>query len=90
MMKLKGHEHANCYVYTDGDTILFVSYRTIAAVLNGDWLSIHCLCSATTRKQVGWFLREYCPTVTYQTARTIFDDDLKVNVRTGEVESILL
>lgn len=66
---LANHPYSQCHVneYEDG-TIEFVSYATKVVIIRPDEY-MYALpafsCSATTRKQVGWFLREYAPSVSY-------------------------
>lgn len=60
-MKLASHPYSHCFVFTASDgTICFDSYSTRAVELfpNGE-IRCYCICSATTRKQIGWFMREY-------------------------------
>lgn len=70
-------------------SILLISYATVAADIDKDGnLTISCLCSATTRKHVSAFLKEYCPGISYQTAKALFADEKSMNVYTGEVKDI--
>ena len=71
-LKLKDHPYCNCYVLKDNDKITLVSYITevIIAVRNpknkNEWfLKCTGTYSQTTRKQIGWFLREYFPKINY-------------------------
>lgn len=71
-LKLKNHPYCNCYVLKDNDKITLVSYITevIIAVRNpknkNEWfLKCTGTYSQTTRKQIGWFLREYFPKINY-------------------------
>ena len=71
-LKLKNHPYCNCYVLKDNDKITLVSYITevIIAVRNpknkNEWfLKCTGTYSQTTRKQIGWFLREYFPRINY-------------------------
>lgn len=71
-LKLKNHPYCNCYVLKDEDIIKLVSYITevIIAVRNpknkNEWfLKCTGTYSQTTRKQIGWFLREYFPKINY-------------------------
>ena len=47
------------------------------------WLHINGLYSATTRKHIGWFMRELG--FTYQLAKTLYNDNKEFNIYTGEV-----
>lgn len=77
-LKLKNHPGCNCYVLKDNDIIKLVSYITevIIAVRNpknkNEWfLKCTGTYSQTTRKQIGWFLREYFPKITYHDIKEI-------------------
>lgn len=75
--RLKNHRYAQCYTitYPNGD-ITFVSYRTpiiyISHTSEGKRL-IQCTgtYSQTTRKQIGWFLKEYLPEFSYYDMKNI-------------------
>lgn len=71
---IKEHAHANCYVrlYDDGNVVL-MSYTTPVIFYDAGLHTLSCsgLYSATTRKHIGWFLKEYFPTVTYQDIKRI-------------------
>lgn len=64
MMKvLASHKYAQCHVvYFDNGIIQLVSYNTPVVEIhnNGYVYALEYFdCSATTRKHVGWFLKEY-------------------------------
>lgn len=72
-LKLKNHQYCNCYIEMDNienpTQISFISYRTVviyATKKDNVWY-IECsgTYSQTTRKQIGWFLREYFPKINY-------------------------
>lgn len=78
---------ANVLRFNSGAAEL-VSYNTTAAILDADgWLVITCLCSATTRRHVGAFMKEYCNS-DYQMAKALYKDDLTMNIYTGEVRDL--
>ena len=85
-MKLKNHPHANCSVRVLNDgSIVFRSYSTVVIYINKDgWLYVNGLYSATTRKQIGWFLNEYVPTLSYQDIKMLYYKNLSRNIHTGE------
>lgn len=91
--KITNHEYAQCFVeIKDNKDIFFFSYQTLVAEIEKDtngerWLKINGLYSMTTRKQLGWFLREYC-NLSYQTAKSLYEDGYKLNLDTGEVVEI--
>lgn len=75
-LKLKNHPYCNCYVLKGNDVINFISYTThvIIAVksMENEW---HLVCtgtySQTTRKQIGYFLKEYFPLLNYYNIKEI-------------------
>ena len=81
-IKLTEHKSANCYVLIseNGNNIQFISYSTV--VLNCDAISdraceyvISCsgLYSMTTRKQIGWFLKEYFNNLSYYSVKYAYE-----------------
>ncbi len=88
-MKLKNHPYAQCSVcvYLDG-SVVFTSYSTDVIYIDEDgWLYVTGLYSATTRKQIGWFLKEYVPALSYQHIKILYDKDLLYNIYTGELKN---
>ena len=88
-MKLKNHPYAQCSVrvYLDG-SVVFTSYSTDVIYIDEDgWLYVTGLYSATTRKQIGYFLKEYVPALSYQDIKMLYDEDLIWNIYTGELKS---
>lgn len=91
--------HAQAFVETQEDgTHVLTSYQTKAATLTADgWLTIHCWCSPTTRRQVAAFVDEYVYGITskeeqskahtgsYQTCKALYEGGMKLDITTGEV-----
>ena len=79
---LRNHPYAQCHVEINGDTTCFVSYSTaVIFIINRNGRRfVECTgtYSATTRKQIGYFLKEYAPDLCYY--------DMKNIVGKGEVE----
>lgn len=77
--RLQDHEHAQAYVreLTDGSLVL-VSYVTEVIRLDPAKNTVECTgtYSRTTIKHIGWFLREYFPSLNYY--------DMKAIAGTGE------
>jgi hypothetical protein len=70
--------------YDDG-TIVLQSYQTDVAVIDSTGvLTINGLYSATTRKHIGAFVKEYAG-LNYQLAKMLYNDNCKYNIYTGEV-----
>ena len=68
-----------------GNTYLY-SYDTKVAEVRGGWLRIFGLYSMTTRKHIGWFMRELG--YNYQLAKKLYEDYMMMNIYTGEVKSV--
>lgn len=68
-------------------TVILVSYNTIVAELRDGWLTIFGLYSMTTRRHIGAFMAEYCHS-TYQFAKQLFEENIRYNIFTGEIEEI--
>ena len=70
--------------YEDG-TIVLQSYSTAVAYIEPDGrLYIRGLYSATTRRHIGAFVKEYA-NLDYQTAKRIYEDGYGYNIHTGEI-----
>ena len=87
-MKLKNHPHAQCSVreLIDG-SVVFTSYNTDVIYIDKDgWLYVSGLYSATTRKQIGYFLKEYVPALTYQDIKSLYYNKCLLNIYTAEIK----
>ena len=82
--KLTNHPYAQCEIITTENTIACKSYQTIVATIENGWLRVYGLYSATTRRHIGAFVKEYA-NLTYQTAKQLYEDDFKYNIYTGEI-----
>lgn len=84
--RLETMPYAQAGVILRNGKVILMSYSTEAATLDTieGWLTIDCLCSATTRRHVSAFLREYCPAVSYYDAKAAFAGGYAINVYTGE------
>lgn len=78
--RLENHPGANCTVVEfDNGNVNFISYSTRvisienALSMNRSSRKIECTCtySATTRSQIGWFLKEYAPDLNYYDIKKI-------------------
>ena len=84
--RLRDMPYAQCGVRfkLDGG-ITFVSYSTIVIEIDAQgWLTCTGTYSPTTRKQIGRFLREYAPRITYHDAKYCYENDMQINVATRE------
>ena len=89
IMKLKNHPYANCFVRVllDG-TIVFTSYKTDVIYIDKDgWLYVSGLYSTTTRKQIGYFLEEYVPCLSFQDIKSLYCNNRMINIHTGEIKN---
>ena len=87
-MNLKNHPYAQCSVRVllDG-SVVFTSYNTDVIYIDKDgWLYVSGLYSATTRKQIGYFLKEYVPALSYQDIKMLYYKKLLCNIHTGELK----
>lgn len=84
--KLSDHVYSQCHVEIapNGD-VHFFSYTTLVCSIEAGWLSCSGLYSMTTRKQIGWFLKEYAPEMTFQMVKQCIADKMIINIHTGEV-----
>lgn len=87
---LKGHKSAQAQVITKDGIFGLVSYTTLVARLDSEgWLTVYGLYSMTTRRHIGWFLKEYCNGTWFSVARDVcVKDKMKYNIYTGEVQPI--
>ena len=91
-MKLKNHPYAQCSVHVllDG-SVVFTSYNTDVIYIDKDgWLYVSGLYSATTRKQIGYFLKEYVPQLNYYDIKRLYYSNLKINIHTGEIKKRII
>lgn len=69
----------------DNGNIILRSYNTDVILIQADgWMSINGLYSATTRRHIGAFVKEYA-NISYQLAKQLYNDDYLYNIYTGEV-----
>ena len=87
-MKLKNHPYAQCSVRVQIDgTLVFTSYNTDVIYIDKDgWLYVSGLYSMTTRKQIGYFLKEYVPQLSYYDIKCLYYSNHMINIHTGEVK----
>ena len=62
-----------------------MSYATPAATLSDTGiLTVDCLCSASTRRHVSAFLKEFCPHISYYDAKAAYNGGYSIDVNTGD------
>ena len=87
-MKLKNHPYAQCSVreLIDG-SVVFTSYNTDVIYIDKDgWLYVSGLYSPTTKKQIGYFLKEYAPFLNYYDIKILYYNKCLLNIYTGEIK----
>ena len=88
IMKLKNQPYAQCSVRVllDG-SVVFTSYNTDVIYIDKDgWLYVSGLYSATTRKQIGYFLKEYVSFLNYYDIKALYYNKNILNIYTGEIK----
>lgn len=83
--KLDNHRYSQCHVEITDAAIHFFSYSTLVCSIEDGWLSCSDLYSMTTRKQIGWFLKEYAPRITFQMVKQCVEDNTMIDINTGEI-----
>ena len=63
-----------------------VSYSTLAALVKDGWLIVNGLYSATTRRRIGAYVKEYA-NADFAIAKRCFKENLNYNIHTGEFMS---
>ena len=88
--KLTDHPYSKCHVEIDCvGGIHFISYKTeVITVSPAGWLTCYGLYSATTIKQIVWFMREYCSPLTYHVAKRCYLERMQINIFTGEIRQV--
>lgn len=83
-------QYGSCGTCENEDgTKFLISYTTMVLSLDKDgWLSCTGTYSATTRKHIGAWLKEYAPNTSYYVAKKCYEDELAYNIYTGEYKSL--
>ena len=71
-------------IFTENGVDLY-SYTTMVISIKDNWLYCTGTYSATTRKHIGCFLKEYAPRISYYTVKQCYYDNMEINIETGEV-----
>lgn len=72
----------------DNNSIMLFSYVTRVVEIDEDgWLTVYGLYSATTRRHISAFMREYTK-LDYSIAKQCYNDKKTINIYTGEVRDI--
>jgi len=86
IIKFTDHKYAQAHMEPIHNGLALYSYTTKVAEVRDGWLRIFGLYSMTTRRHIGWFMRELGKD--YQLAKQLYEDGMTMNIYTGEVKSI--
>lgn len=84
IIKFTDHKYAQAHMKPIRNGVALYSYTTCVATLQEGWLHINGLYSMTTRRHIGWFMREI-GNFSYQLAKQLYEDNKEFNIWTGEV-----
>lgn len=84
IIKFTDHKYAQAHMEPIRNGLALYSYTTCVATLQEGWLHINGLYSMTTRRHIGWFMREI-GNFSYQLAKQLYEDNKEFNIWTGEV-----
>lgn len=69
--------------------IHLISYTTrVISIDREGWMECTGTYSATTRKHIGAFLREYAPQLNYYDAKRAATENIQINIRTREIRPL--
>ena len=81
------HAQAKVIIMNNGNIILRSYYTDVAMIRSDGWLTINGLYSATTRRHISTFVKEYA-NISYQLAKDLCVKKMAYNIYTGEVIEI--
>ena len=81
------YAQAKVIIMDNGNIILKSYYTDVAMIRSDGWLTINGLYSATTRRHIGAFVKEYANS-SYQLDKDLFLKKMAYNIYTGEVIEI--
>lgn len=81
------YAQAHVEIHENGNIALFSYVTLVATIDNEGWLTVYGLHSATTRKHIGAFVKEYTDGVlNYHNAKAAYNGNYRLNINTGEVD----
>jgi hypothetical protein len=83
IIRFTDHKYAQAHMEPITNGLALYSYDTKVAEVRDGWLHIFGLYSMTTRRHIGWFMRELG--FDYQLAKQLYSDRKEFNIYTGEV-----
>ena len=81
--KLSAMPYAQAKVGIVQDGSYLVSYSTLAAFVKDGWLVVNGLYSATSRRHISAYVKEYA-NADFAIAKRCFKENLNYNIHTGE------
>ena len=84
IIKFTDHKYAQAHMEPIRNGLALYSYTTKVAEVRDGWLRVFGLHSMTTRRHIGWFMREIGG-FTYQLAKQLYEDNKLFNIYTGEI-----
>ena len=81
------YAQAKVLIMDNGNITLRSYYTDVAMIRSDGWLTINGLYSATTRRHIGAFVKEYA-NISYQLAKDLYIKKMAYNIYTGEVVEI--
>lgn len=79
-----GHKYAQAFVEEDKRYTALYSYSTCVIYIDEDgWMKVYGLYSPTTRKHIGWFMKELG--LDYSLAKSCYLNEKEYNIYTGEM-----
>lgn len=85
--KLAYCPYGSCGVVFNDNGVHLVSYTTLVCSIDKmGFLTCTGTYSATTRKHIGAFLKEYAPKFCYHDAKKAYENQYAINIYTGEIE----
>ena len=80
--KLRAMPYAQAHIIRRTNAVILVSYTTEVAAIVGGQLIVNGLYSATTRKHISAFCRQFG--TDYQTAKPCYNENLQYDIVTGQ------
>ena len=72
-------------IFNDNGTHLISYTTTVCSIDKNGFLSCTGTYSATTRKHIAAFLKEYAPNMCYHDAKKAYENNYAINIYTGEI-----
>ena len=79
--------NGSCGILSNHSGIYLISYTTMVCHIDTNgFLSCTGTYSATTRKHISAFLKEYAPMLTYHMVKQAYENGYAIHIETGEIE----